>query len=876
MSIIIRLQNLPMEANSLDIRRFFQGLHIPDGGVHIVGGENGDAFIAFGGDEDARQAMERNGNLIKTSRIKLLLSSRNEMQRVIDNARTQTLGMVNPSVPSKPLGPGPQGPPNSQYGGGHHQGQYPVSSPQQQQMPPKPMNAGPNTYNQMYSGSQVAPTQAGPNVAYGIPPQQQAPKGPLNDPYQRQLPPFRSRSRSRSPPPSRMRSDLSASDQGPPPNQSGLMSSQGSMQSGLMGSLQQGPPQVQQQYVQNGAYSSSTSNGASAPQQGPYDNGNYYRQQQQQPYQSGPGGEGAKYGGQDDRWNAQPTNNMSPMLGQGQNAPPQDNYRQNEMYRNQSMPPSGPPPQSGPFQQQQQQSMPPYSSGPMHQNDTSMPLSQNQGQPQNQQQNSGRMFTLQLWNLPLNIRPAELVQFFTPLYLYEDNIKIFNDDRGFPTGLALVRFPTAREFDNALNYNGKFLGDRQIQVRPLDETVNNGVQNNLPSAQSQPPPAPQQQQNVSEPYMDPNYPPGFRASPGPIPDVPYTNTRGPPMGGGGHHGGGPPPFQGPPNQAGPNKDLAVFMKGLPFNSCTPNDVEEFFHPIRLANIEIERDTRGKPSGNAYVEFTNRHDFERGMEYNMKHMGRRYIELIPLRKLDKPGPRGGSGAFHGGPPGGPPGGGPYSGGDRNGPLHTNCISVKGLSPNITSQDLKLYFGNAGAQPFAVHIMLTPNQMNAGEAFLEFVDKDFQKRALKRDGDFIGRDRITVRPVPYEMVMNAIQRPPPGSAPPMGGGGGPPHDYYRDGKGGGRNRDRARGPPPPPFQDKAASLVAFECSSKAKDEDFCVFFEKYKISPDRLKKRINDNDTIDAQISFLSKADAEHALRNMDGKYFLGRNIRLEFL
>ncbi|KAL3200957.1 hypothetical protein MRX96_043174 [Rhipicephalus microplus] len=41
MSIIIRLQNLPWAANSLDIRRYFQGLSIPEGGVHIVGGEKG-------------------------------------------------------------------------------------------------------------------------------------------------------------------------------------------------------------------------------------------------------------------------------------------------------------------------------------------------------------------------------------------------------------------------------------------------------------------------------------------------------------------------------------------------------------------------------------------------------------------------------------------------------------------------------------------------------------------------------------------------------------------------------------------------------------------------------------------------------------------
>lgn len=48
MSVIIRLQNLSWSANSVDIRSFFSGLSIPEGGVHIVGGERGDAFIAFG------------------------------------------------------------------------------------------------------------------------------------------------------------------------------------------------------------------------------------------------------------------------------------------------------------------------------------------------------------------------------------------------------------------------------------------------------------------------------------------------------------------------------------------------------------------------------------------------------------------------------------------------------------------------------------------------------------------------------------------------------------------------------------------------------------------------------------------------------------
>ncbi|KFM61290.1 RNA-binding protein 12, partial [Stegodyphus mimosarum] len=84
MSIIIRLQNLPLSATSGDIRHFFGGLRIPEGGVHILGGEKGDAFIAFYTDEDARIAMKRDGSKIKDARIRLYLSSRMEMQHEIE------------------------------------------------------------------------------------------------------------------------------------------------------------------------------------------------------------------------------------------------------------------------------------------------------------------------------------------------------------------------------------------------------------------------------------------------------------------------------------------------------------------------------------------------------------------------------------------------------------------------------------------------------------------------------------------------------------------------------------------------------------------------------------------------------------------------
>ncbi len=100
-SVIIRLQNLPMSANASNIRRFFAGLNIPEGGVHIVGGEKGDAFIAFATDEDARRAMLLDHQQINSSQIRLFLSSKSEMQSVIDTARSSVMMAAQPP-PEKP------------------------------------------------------------------------------------------------------------------------------------------------------------------------------------------------------------------------------------------------------------------------------------------------------------------------------------------------------------------------------------------------------------------------------------------------------------------------------------------------------------------------------------------------------------------------------------------------------------------------------------------------------------------------------------------------------------------------------------------------------------------------------------------------------
>ncbi|XP_076009952.1 RNA binding motif protein 12Bb [Genypterus blacodes] len=86
MVVVIRLQGLRVTAGSEDIRKFFTGLKIPDGGVHIIGGEQEEAFIIFASDEDARRAMTRSGGCIRGTPVILLLSSKAEMQNMLEES----------------------------------------------------------------------------------------------------------------------------------------------------------------------------------------------------------------------------------------------------------------------------------------------------------------------------------------------------------------------------------------------------------------------------------------------------------------------------------------------------------------------------------------------------------------------------------------------------------------------------------------------------------------------------------------------------------------------------------------------------------------------------------------------------------------------
>ncbi|KAK2902982.1 hypothetical protein Q8A67_007695 [Cirrhinus molitorella] len=102
--VVLRLQGLNTEAGSEDIRRFFHGLHIPEGGVHITGGEMGEAFIIFNSEKEGQLAMRFSGKLLRGSSITLHISSLTELKRKMESRlkKPKSTAVEIKMVPSSP------------------------------------------------------------------------------------------------------------------------------------------------------------------------------------------------------------------------------------------------------------------------------------------------------------------------------------------------------------------------------------------------------------------------------------------------------------------------------------------------------------------------------------------------------------------------------------------------------------------------------------------------------------------------------------------------------------------------------------------------------------------------------------------------------
>merc|ERR550534_725467 len=85
---------------------------------------------------------------------------------------------------------------------------------------------------------------------------------------------------------------------------------------------------------------------------------------------------------------------------------------------------------------------------------------------------------------------------------------------------------------------------------------------------------------------------------------------------------------------GDPNDAVVKLRGLPWEA-TKDDITQFFSgfTIKPYGVTITMNQQGRPSGDAYVEFTSVDQVEKALAKNKEKMGHRYIEVFNSSKHD---------------------------------------------------------------------------------------------------------------------------------------------------------------------------------------------------------------------------------------------------
>lgn len=743
MSIIIRLQGLPLSASSLDIRRFFHGLTIPDGGVHIIGGEEGIAFIAFSTDEDARQAMAReNENTIKDSKVKLYLSSRNEMKQVIDKARNQNLNGLKQLKPSNTQS-------SSSQGNGASTSIKTLNNILNSNLSQHPTK----TVNQQ---SQINYTNNG-TIAHS---NTSSLVGNLQE-----APDYR---RNRSPV-DRTERNLAKSHQ-----ENHLEIHQANAYGNQH--VKHVLDQVRTLDVGNNSTATTVRSrlgGFNLPS-------NEYEQTAQTK----------------NRWN----DNSSVMNGLS--------FAPNSAGKLLTSPHAQTNPvgrvMGGPFFDHQQSHQ--YSNNDL---------------PLNHPQQLNNPFIVELRGLPINVQTVDFQTFFRPVgvLIDRDQIKLSLDAQKMFHGIAHIFFNNEQDLEKALLLNGRSIRDFQIEVLPV---VQNSPLLNTPS--------------ITYPNLIPNNNLDLIAQLNFNNDL-LTNRSG--------------------DSFSRRKTFyPVFMKGIPYDACTPPEVAKFFEPIPVFEVIVIQERSGRPTGNAYIIFDSKETFELGMMRNTKYMGKRYIELFAIQmdeiekyrsrmayrqQLD---PRSGD-DFN------PPN---FSRKRRRSPgreFEANeepvyCVQIRGLPPGVDNLDITDYLKSFGITASVVHIMLRPDGSNAGECFVEFKTKESQEKALTQSGSRMGNSILNIKTVSHHKVRSAVR---------------PQH----------QNKMSKR----EMLGDRRSTVVA-NLSPRASVNDVCALFQDYNLQPNQVEPKLDRNGqgTNEVLLHFRNPKEADRVIRNMNHKYFIDSPIYLK--
>jgi len=182
--------------------------------------------------------------------------------------------------------------------------------------------------------------------------------------------------------------------------------------------------------------------------------------------------------------------------------------------------------------------------------------------------------------LPWSATPKDVVAFFSDCSIVgdEDGVHLTMDRNGRPSGECFVELASGTDVEKAKGHNKEHMGKRYIEIQDSKRAEMEWFVKRMPGA------AANNNKMVAN-NMD-------------------------------------------------TDDGYVRLRGLPYEA-TKKDIAAFFAGIEIApyGITLTMDQEGRPSGDAYVEFTSPEEAEKAIAKNKEKIGHRYIEIFKSSKCD---------------------------------------------------------------------------------------------------------------------------------------------------------------------------------------------------------------------------------------------------
>ncbi len=444
--------------------------------------------------------------------------------------------------------------------------------------------------------------------------------------------------------------------------------------------------------------------------------------------------------------------------------------------------------------------------------------------PRDRKRSRGPEAHLFMNGLPISANYKEIRRFFTGCEIPHDGLKLINDRHGRRIGQAFVKFISERDCHEALKRDGRHMMDRRVRLRHCSlHEFDEAVDSYIPGS-GKTPPAPERKQSMD------------RHDPSPARRV---RSRSP-----------------APRKGQDSNDRCVTVSNVPYR-LEKFEINSFFGGCRVAGDGgpfIDRLPDGKASGNVFVEFDSKKDFQKALEMDRKLMKGRTVNVLPLSKAEfekkvskyrdekkkkdekspdrkaekektdkekpKEEPKVSSTKAE------------KDAKEKNEKeksaktesrskadtqqsdqpqMKYYCVKMSGLPWEATNADVTDFFGGLEIASRGLHLLNDKRAGSArGTAFVEFVTTSDCKKALDKNNQYIGSRYIEVKPITKrDMLMEISQSgqsvryggpSPRGGGPSPRGGGGPsprgggPSSRGSDGPGG------MRSPPNPGSQSR----------------------------------------------------------------------------